>query len=89
MSFTLSKTVTPLKTYPALGAAALQIAQETIDVTYTAISIISLSGSRCTMRYSISVPGGEMPGYGEHEFIYSGTGNPMDEGETSLWQALE
>ncbi|MCF8599111.1 hypothetical protein [Klebsiella sp. 2019SCSN059] len=89
MGFTLSKTVTPLKTYPSLGGAALQIAQESIDVTYSAVSIISLSADRCTIRYSIAVPGGEMPGYGEHAFTYSGTGSPLDEGETSLQQSLE
>ena len=89
MSFTLSKTVTPLKTYPALGNASLQVDPETIDVEYTAISIISLSASRCTIRYSIAVPGGEMPGYGEHAFTYSGTGSPLDEGETSLRLSLE
>ena len=89
MSFTLSKLVTPNKVYPALGGLVLPGVSETISILYTVEAVISITDTGlCTVRYSQESDGSESPGYGYYEFTYSGSGNPLTEGEEALKKYL-
>ncbi|EMX1847313.1 hypothetical protein AAGL43_002981 [Klebsiella quasipneumoniae] len=84
MSFQKTITVTPVKNYDALGGMKMPGASEELTVTFSAEALVSLVGTLCTVRYSMTREGALSPGYGEIEFQYSGTGSPLDEAESAL-----
>ncbi|ENQ2789124.1 hypothetical protein [Klebsiella pneumoniae] len=88
MSFQKTITVTPVKNYDALGGMKVAGASEELKITFSAEGLVSLVGSLCTVRYSMTTEGVASPGYGEIEFQYSGTGSPLDEAEAALKSVL-
>ncbi|HBW2812212.1 TPA: hypothetical protein MEW06_001567 [Klebsiella pneumoniae] len=84
MSFSVEKTVAPVKSYPSLMGAAIRGEREALSVVYAVTSIISLAGSTGIAEYSVTPEGAELSGMGTIEFQYSGTGNPLDEAEEAL-----
>ncbi|QLT08175.1 hypothetical protein HV299_07190 [Klebsiella grimontii] len=88
MSFSVKKTVTPLKVFSSLLGAAIRGDSEEINVTYEITSIISLSGTEGVAEYSVEPEGAAMTGRGEFPFIYSGSGNPLEEAENALRDSL-
>ena len=84
MSFQKIITVTPVKNYDALGGMKVAGATEEIAVTFSAEALVSLVGSLCTVRYSMTTDGALSPGYDEIEFQYPGTGSPLEEAESVL-----
>ena len=88
MSFQKKITVTPVKNYDAFGGMKMPGADEEMTVTFSAEALVSLVGSLCTVRYSMTTDGALSPGYAEIEFQYSGTGSPLEEAETTLKASL-
>ncbi|HBX7973008.1 TPA: hypothetical protein MIG94_01360 [Klebsiella pneumoniae] len=88
MSFQKKITVTPVKNYDALGGMKIPGETEELTVTLSAEALVSLVGSLCTVRYSMTTEGALSPGYAEIEFQYSGTGSPLEEAEAVLRVAL-
>ncbi|MEW9344360.1 hypothetical protein AB2709_14425 [Klebsiella quasipneumoniae] len=83
MSFTLQKTVTPVKTYPSLRGAAINGEEESHAVVYSVTSV-SLSGNHAYAEYTVTPEGASFSGNGVFEFTYSGEGNPTEEAERKL-----
>ncbi|HBX2475690.1 TPA: hypothetical protein MHT80_27815 [Klebsiella pneumoniae] len=88
MSFQKVITVKSIKNYDALGGMKMPGADEEMTVTFSAEALVSLVGSLCTVRYSMTTDGALSPGYAEIEFQYSGTGSPLEEAEAALKSAL-
>lgn len=89
MSFTLSKSVSSVEYYSALGIVDTSAASEkTVDVTYEAIRLDSLIGTLARVIYTTRV-GTSNAIFNEFEFEYSGTGNPLDEAESALAASLK
>lgn len=88
MSFSVQKKVTPVKTYPSLLGAAIRGKEEKITVTYTVTSIVSLTDKIAVAEYSVSPEGASLCGVGNFEFLYSGSGNPLEEAEEALKDSL-
>lgn len=88
MSFQKKITVTPVKNYDALGGMKIPGETEELTVTLSAEALVSLVGSLCTVRYSMTTDGALSPGYAEIEFQYSGTGSPLEEAEAVLQSSL-
>ena len=57
-------------------------------MTYAVTSILSLSGLAGVAEYSVTPEGAAMSGRGELPFVYSGTGNPLEEAEEELREGL-
>lgn len=88
MAFTLSKVVSSADYYGALGIVDTSAASEkTVDVTYEAVRLDSLIGTVARVIYTTRV-GTSNAIFNEFEFEYSGTGNPLEEGETALQASL-
>ena len=83
MSFTKSKQVPSVKTYPSLLGVAIRCQPETIEVTYSVTSIVSLTDSLGIAEYSVSIPDADLLGTGTIEFSYKG-GLPFEEAEDAL-----
>lgn len=88
MSFSVTKTVSGVKTFPSLGGAAIKSEEETLNVVYEITSILSLSGLNGVAEYTVTPDGCNLSGTGILEFTYSGTGNPITEAETVLQESL-
>ena len=88
MSFQKVITVKSIKNYDALGGMKMPSADKEMTVTFSAEALVSLVGSLCTVRYSMTTEGALSPGYAEIEFQYSGTGSPLEEAEAVLRVAL-
>ncbi|HBW8444051.1 TPA: hypothetical protein GM641_13450 [Klebsiella pneumoniae] len=86
MSFTVTKEVKELVSYPELGASCLLVTVSK-EVTYAAKRLVSLSDAGAQALFDVYVGDSVTPGEYYHTFSYSGTGNPLEEAESSL-QAL-
>lgn len=84
MSFQKKITVTPVKNYDALGGMKIPGETEELTVTLSAEALVSLVGSLCTVRYSMTADSAISAGYGDVEFEYSGSGSPLVEAEHFL-----
>lgn len=89
MSFSVEKTVAPVKSYPSLMGAAIRGERETLTVVYAVTSIISLVGNNGIAEYSVTPEGADLSGTGTIEFQYSGTGNPLEEAELALKTTID
>lgn len=87
MSFTVTKDVHELVSYPELGASC-QLTTVSKNITYTANRLVSLSGDVAQVLFTVQVGDSETPGECYHLFNYSGSGNPLDEAEESLKNSL-
>ena len=74
-------------TTPSRGAAIAGESEE-ISVTYEVTSILSLSDLMGVAEYMVTPEGAAMSGRGELPFVYSGTGNPLEEAEEELREGL-
>ena len=83
MSFTVTKEVKELVSYPELGASC-QLTTVSKNITYTAKRLVSLSDAGAQVLFNVSVGDSLTPGEYYHTFSYSGTGNPLEEAESSL-----
>lgn len=83
MSFTVTKDVQELVSYPEVGASC-PLTTVSKDFTYTANRLVSLSGATAQVLFAVQVGDSETPGEYYHLFTYSGTGNPLDEAEEDL-----
>ncbi|HDX8761581.1 TPA: hypothetical protein ACHOYY_004719 [Klebsiella michiganensis] len=83
MSFTVTKEVKELVSYPELGALC-QLVTVSKEVTYAAKRLVSLSDAGAQALFDVYVGDSVTPGEHYHMFIYSGAGNPLDEAELDL-----
>lgn len=83
MSFTVTKEVKELVSYPELGASC-QLVTVSKEVTYAAKRLVSLSDAGAQVLFDVYVGDSVRPGEYYHMFSYSGAGNPLDEAELDL-----
>ncbi|HBZ1374114.1 TPA: hypothetical protein MJE50_00725 [Klebsiella pneumoniae] len=87
MSFTVTKEVKELVSYPELGALC-QLVTVSKEVTYSAKRLVSLSDAGAQVLFDVYVGDSVTPGEHYHLFNYSGTGNPLEEAELSLKKSI-
>ncbi|WP_354648365.1 hypothetical protein [Klebsiella michiganensis] len=87
MSFTVTKEVKELVSYPELGASC-PLTTASKEITYTANRLVSLSGAVAQVLFAVQVGDSETPGEYYHLFNYSGEGNPLDEAEEDLKKTM-
>ncbi|EPJ7080330.1 hypothetical protein MXU14_00635 [Klebsiella pneumoniae] len=83
MSFTVTKEVKELISYPELGAS-FEHTLVVKNITYSAKRVVGFSESGAQVLFEVKVGGAENTGEYYHLFIYSGSGNPLEEAEASL-----
>jgi hypothetical protein len=83
MSFTINQQLKAIKLCSDLGLT-LSEGSERFNITYTARSLISLSGSTAIVCFSTKAEGREEAGLYNYEFEYSGAGSPLVEAEAAL-----
>ncbi|HEJ7836917.1 TPA: hypothetical protein SMH97_004421 [Serratia marcescens] len=87
MSFVIRKKLQVNKSYPDL-LLEIHGGTEDTDVTYEVIALERMAGTSATVWYTFSV-GGVTSGWKRtFDFIYSGVGNPLEEGERALKSSL-
>ncbi|HGS6878209.1 Uncharacterised protein [Klebsiella variicola] len=88
MSFTVTKSIKCISSYPEYGAES-EIS--TIDklVTFTARQVVSLdAANNAQVVFDVEVDGASIAGVYYHYFTYSGTGSPIEEAESTLRESL-
>lgn len=83
MPFVISKTIPVVKTYSEFGITAAGETEQR-SVKYTAENVSSLSSSYGTAIFRVDIEEISSIGTYVHDFVYSGTGNPLEEAEKSL-----
>lgn len=84
MSFTVTKSVKCVASYPEYGAESEVI---TVDkmVTFSARQVVSLDAeNNAQVLFDVEVEGASVTGSYYYSFTYSGTGSPIEEAELSL-----
>lgn len=84
MSFTVTKSVKCIASYPEYGAES---EVNTVDkmVTFSARQVVSLDAeNNAQILFDVEVDGASVTGTYYHSFTYSGTGSPIEEAETSM-----
>lgn len=88
MAFSVTQKLAVSKSYPGMVLEVPQ-GEEDTEVTYTATSINSFSpDGMCTINYTITISGETSVWIRQFEFKYSGTGNPVEEGESALLKSI-
>ncbi|ELF4773426.1 TPA: hypothetical protein ACGQVR_005044 [Klebsiella michiganensis] len=88
MSITISRKITQQNSASALGFQ-IEEAEGDIDVTYTAKSIVFISGDIVTVEFETSVAGYEKTGIRHIDCPYSGGDNPLADAEAALKLKIE
>ena len=88
MSITISRKITQQNSASALGFQ-IEEAEGAVDVTYTANSIVFISGDIATVEFEVTVAGYEQKGIRHIDCPYSGGDSPLEEAEEFLKQAIE
>lgn len=88
MSFTISRELVKRDFYPALGVE-MPDEKVTKDVIYTAISASVDSENSAVAQFKVAIDGCFITGHKEYSFTRSGTGDLLDEAESSLQSSLE
>lgn len=84
MSFTVTKSVKCIASYPEYGAES-EVTTVDKTVTFSARQVVSLDAeNNAQVLFDVEVDGASVTGTYYHSFIYSGTGSPIDEAEQSL-----
>lgn len=84
MSFTVTKSVKCIASYPEYGAES-EIATVDKLVKFSARQVVSLDAeNNAQVIFDVEVDGASVTGTYYHSFIYSGTGSPIEEAETYL-----
>lgn len=87
MTFKIKQEVKVVKTFPDF-AVTNEAVEETQELTITATNVMAISASGMTLvLFTVQIGEGGI-GQTSHEFKYSGTGNPLEEAETSLQEKL-
>lgn len=88
MSFTVTKSVKCIASYPEYGAES-EVATVDKTVTFSARQVVSLDAeNNAQVLFDVEVDGASVTGTYYHSFTYSGTGSPIEEAETSLQASL-
>lgn len=87
MSVTIRRELEKQITYPGLRLT-VPGGTESVDVTYTATGISNFDGTNVTALFSVTVGNEKGPFDYSFTFLYSGSGNPLDEAEPALKAAL-
>lgn len=88
MSITIARKITKQNSASSLGFQ-IEEAEGAVDVTYTANSIVFISGDIATVEFQVSVAGYEQTGIRHIDCPYSGSDSPLDEAEEFLKRAIE
>ncbi|HHT0132526.1 TPA: hypothetical protein ACTW38_004820 [Klebsiella michiganensis] len=88
MSITVKQTIVQQVSAPSLGIIISE-SEISVDITYTAKSVMFLSGDMATVEFETSVEGGLQVGSRVIDCSYSGNGNPLDEAEAGLKAKIE
>lgn len=83
MSVTVSQKILTSKKYDDLGVIASTDA-ETVDVTYTAVNVDSITTSGATAYFDVHIGGSKTNKRFAFTFSYTGSGNPLDQAESAL-----
>lgn len=88
MSFTVTKSIKCIASYPEYGAES-EIATVDKLVEFSARQVVSLdAANNAQVVFDVSVKGASIAGVYYHSFAYSGTGSPIEEAELSLKDSL-
>ena len=88
MSITVKQTIVQQVSAPSLGIIISE-SEISVSITYTAKSVMFLSGNMATVEFETSVEGGLQTGSRVIDCAYSGNGNPLDEAEAGLKAKIE
>lgn len=88
MSITVKQTIVQQVSAPSLGIVISE-SEASVDITYTAKSVMFLSGNMATVEFEAAVEGGLQAGSRVIDCAYSGNGNPLDEAEAGLKAKIE
>ncbi|MEQ5194610.1 hypothetical protein [Klebsiella pasteurii] len=88
MSITVKQTIVQQVSAPSLGIVISE-SEASVDITYTAKSVMFLSGNMATVEFETSVEGGLQVGSRVIDCSYSGNGNPLIEAEVGLKAKIE
>ncbi|HHT2604070.1 TPA: hypothetical protein ACTYR5_000443 [Raoultella ornithinolytica] len=84
MSFTVTKSIKCIASYPEFGAESEVTTIEKL-VTFYARQVVSLDAeNNAQVLFDVEVDGASIAGVYYHYFAYSGTGSPIEEAELSL-----
>ncbi|SBH69232.1 hypothetical protein [Klebsiella variicola] len=88
MSFTITKSIKCISSYPEYGAESEITAVEKL-VTFTARQVVSLdAANNAQVVFDVEVDGASVTGVYYHSFTYSGMGSPIEEAESNLRESL-
>ena len=87
MSITIARKITQQNSASALGFQ-IEETEKSVNVTYTAKSIVFISGDIATVEFEVSVAGYEQIGIRHIDCPYSSE-NPLDEAEAALKLKIE
>ncbi|HBR1444671.1 TPA: hypothetical protein L9L55_003643 [Klebsiella quasipneumoniae subsp. quasipneumoniae] len=88
MSITVKQTIVQQVSAPSLGIVISE-SEISVNITYTAKSVMFLSGNMATVEFETSVEGGLQTGNRVIDCAYSGNGNPLIEAEDGLKAKIE
>ncbi|HBZ8404134.1 TPA: hypothetical protein MM347_001262 [Klebsiella pneumoniae] len=88
MSFTVTKSIKCISSYPEYGAESEVTTIEKL-VTFYARQVVSLDAeNNAQVIFDVEVDGATVQGVYYHSFTYSGTGSPIEEAGLSLKDSL-
>ncbi|MDA5087570.1 hypothetical protein PGN04_06490 [Klebsiella quasipneumoniae subsp. quasipneumoniae] len=83
MSITIARKITQQNSASSLGFQ-IEDTEKPVNVTYTAKSIVFISGDIATVEFETSVEGYTQTGIRHIDCPYSGDDNPLDKAEAAL-----
>lgn len=87
MSVTINKDIVITKVYGDLGSVTDSTATS-VDVTYEVARLVDFDGENATAEFTVSVGNVNTGQTTRLLYQYSGTGNPLDQAEEALKEAL-
>lgn len=88
MSFTVTKSIKCITSYPEFGAESEVTTIEKL-VTFYARQVVSLDAeNNAQVIFDVEVDGASITGVYYHSFTYSGDGSPIEEAESTLRESL-
>ncbi|HCJ5588290.1 TPA: hypothetical protein NV698_002769 [Escherichia coli] len=88
MSFTVTKSIKCIASYPEFGAESETTNVDKL-VKFSAKQVVSLDAkNNAQVVFDVSVDGASVAGVYYHSFTYSGSGSPIEEAESTLRESL-